>query len=313
MQFSLKFQPPQSANKIDHTKKVLMLGSCFSDEILFHMKRNGFHTSSNPLGTIFHPIVLSRFINELIFGVHEERIIERDNLFFSWDASSVIYGNSREEVCRKLKEIRTDWSGKIKSSDFLIVTFGTSWAYELNSENVVVANCHKLPGSTFKKRLVEGDEMAHYWEKTIHALKEINPGLKIIFTVSPVRHTKDGLVENNRSKAELIRTVHSLTQFENCEYFPSYEIVIDELRDYRFFTKDLVHPNELAIEYVWNKFSEVYFSDNTRSLCSKVLALRNRMAHKTLHPESDNNQAFQKQLISDLEELKSLNPEIYWE
>lgn len=288
--FKLSFEIPESIAKIAHGQQILFLGSCFSDEISNKAKYAGLNVASNPFGTVFHPLALSRFLKETcaIESV-PERIIQRSDLFFSWDANSSIYGTSETALLDQLKSIRQDWSQKLKKADFIFITFGTAWVYFLNETNELVANCHKFPSTNFFKKISEQGILLKEWKETIEMLKEINPSLKIIFTVSPVRHIKDGLVENNRSKGILLDLVRRLEEECGSFYFPSYEIVIDELRDYRFFKMDRVHPNEEAIKYVWDRFADVYFSNQTKELNREVVKLRLAESHRSLFPESEEN------------------------
>ena len=287
-QFKLSFDIPEFSTKIEYGKNILFLGSCFSDEISVKAKHQGFKMDSNPFGTIFHPLALSRFINEIVSDqVLSERIIQRNDLFFSWDASSSIVGFSPNELIANIQKARSDWKENLLSATHLFVTFGTSWGYRLTENNLLVANCHKFPASNFTKELSLQSDIVKEWKETISLLLKFNPSLKIIFTVSPVRHIKDGLIENNWSKAILLDAVRILEKEMNCAYFPSFEIVMDELRDYRFFKTDHVHPNELAINYVWQRFSNCYFSNETIEISKEVLKIRNEEAHRSLTPASE--------------------------
>jgi len=305
-QFKLSFDIPEFLTKIEYGKNILFLGSCFSDEIAVKAKYQGFKVDSNPFGTIFHPLALSRFIKETLSAqVLSERIIQRNDLYFSWEASSAVVGFSRNELISNIQEARSDWKEKLLSATHLFVTFGTSWGYRLTENNLLVANCHKFPTSNFTKELSFHSDIVKEWNETIALLLEFNPLIQIVFTVSPVRHIKDGLIENNRSKAILLDAVRILEQEMNCSYFPSYEIVMDELRDYRFFKIDHVHPNELAINYVWRRFSNCYFSNETIEISKEVLKIRNEEAHKSLTPTSEAS-ALQLQKLKEKRE-KLLN------
>jgi hypothetical protein len=287
-QFKLSFDIPEFSTKIEYGKNILFLGSCFSDEIAVKAKYQGFKVDSNPFGTIFHPLALSRFIKETLSDeAISERIIQRNDLYLSWDASSSIVGFSPNELISNIQKVRLDWKEKLLSATHLFMTFGTSWGYRLTENNLLVANCHKFPASNFTKELSLQSDIVKEWTETIALLLELNSSLQIVFTVSPVRHIKDGLIENNRSKAILLDAVRILEQEMNCSYFPSFEIVMDELRDYRFFKTDNVHPNELAINYVWQRFSNCYFSDETVTISKEVLKIRNEEAHRSITPTSE--------------------------
>lgn len=288
--FKLSFEIPKSAAKIAHGQQILFLGSCFSDEMALKAKYHGLKVTSNPFGTVFHPLALSRFI--IVTNEDQsinERIVQRNDLFFSWEANSSIYSLSKAELTSKLKSIRQDWFEKLKNADFIFITFGTAWGYHLNETQELVANCHKITSSSFTKKLSKPLVLFEHWKETIDSLKCANPTLKIIFTVSPVRHIKDGLIENNRSKAILLELVRRLEEECACFYFPSYEIVIDELRDYRFFKIDRVHPNEEAVNYVWDRFSKVFFSNETLELNKEIEKLRLAESHRSLFSESAEN------------------------
>lgn len=287
-QFKLTFDIPEFFTKIEYGKEILFLGSCFSDEISLKAKHQGFKVDSNPFGTIFHPLALSRFIKETLSELTKsERIIQQNDLFFSWDASSSLVGFSENELKLKAYQARFEWKEKLSTASHLFVTFGSSWGYRLKENNLMVANCHKFSGTNFTKELSSQNEIIIEWRETIALLLELNSSLQIVFTVSPVRHIKDGLIDNNRSKAILLDVVRVLEKETNCSYFPSYEIVMDELRDYRFFKTDHVHPNELAINYVWQLFSNCYFSNETMEIGREVLKIRREEAHRSLTPTSE--------------------------
>jgi hypothetical protein len=312
MDFLLNFPIGESPVKISHGDKVLLLGSCFSDEIFKYFRYNGFDAHSNPFGTIFHPIVLSRFLQQTIEGTHHEQVFQREDIFLSWDASASLYSLSSDDLNARMCELRQIWRSNLESSNTLIVTFGTSWGYRHKELDLIVANCHKIQSGTFQKELTTSFEIVHSWKKTLDLLKKFNPALKVIFTVSPVRHVRDGLVENSRSKAHLISAVEQLCNEPSVYYFPSYEIINDELRDYRFFKSDLVHPNDHAISYVWERFSASFFSAETIRINSEVRSLRAAQEHRTLHPESAVSLRFSDRIKNEINEFLKIHPEILW-
>ena len=310
-QFKLSFDIPEFSTKIEYGKNILFLGSCFSDEMAVKAKYQGFKVHSNPFGTIFHPLALSRFINETLSAqVISERIIQRNDLYFSWDASSSIVGLSEQELILNIQKARSDWKEKLLGATHLFVTFGTSWGYRLNKNNLLVANCHKFPGSNFTKELSLQNDIVKEWKETLVLLLEFNPSLKIIFTVSPVRHIKDGLIENNRSKAILLDAVRVLEKEANCSYFPSYEIVMDELRDYRFFKIDRVHPSEEAIQYVWERFKETYCTAETIKLSNEVFKIRLDESHTSLFPVSEETQLHKLKTAEQRKQFLNRYPEV---
>ncbi len=302
---------PQSEFKIDHHQPLALIGSCFSDEISSHFELNGFDTHSNPFGTIFHPSVIARFLNELCTGCLAERIVLREDVWLSWDAGSGMYAMSEGEIKRKLSSERSKWRELLSSASVLFITFGTAWRYELIESKLIVANCHKFSSGQFERAMSKAEDLLVEWKEVVKLLNRQFPDLKLVFTVSPVRHSKEGLVENNRSKAELIRLVAELEQLNNCSYFPSYELVLDVLRDYRYFTQDLVHPSLEAVQFVWEKIESTYFDQKTLELAKLVRQLKLSEEHRSLHPESKSSMDFRlnlgqkkQQLLADFPFLK---------
>lgn len=269
---------------------------------------NGLKCQTNPFGTIFHPIPLGRFIIETINGNFRERGFQNQSEFYSWDASTVISGSTELELNEKLAEMRKEWLVHLSTCKVLFITFGTSWGYWKN--DIVVANCHKRPSNEFSKKLSSTQDIVDFYKVVIETLKEYNPELRIIFTVSPVRHVRDGLIENNQSKSVLIEVIRQLIELYDVQYFPSYEIVVDELRDYRFFSKDRVHPSQEAIDYVWERMMDVFCSENTKGLMKKIESFRKLEQHRPMNMSAE--QMIQhKRRISELRmELLKENPEI---
>ena len=312
MNFKLNFEIPQPDFQIKHGEGVLFLGSCFSDEIAFTAKYYGLNVMSNPFGTVFHPSLLGRFISESINKVEVERLLNREDIHLSWDANSSIYDFSPEKLTLKLRQLRSDFVNELMLSKVIFITFGTAWVYRLLSDNQLVANCHKVPSNHFTKEISSIDKLTAEWENVIDILHSINPNLKIVFTVSPVRHSKDGMIENNQSKSVLIETVRRIQESRVCYYFPSYEIVIDELRDYRFYKEDRVHPTEEAVRYIWERLEQTYFTKSTIELNSKVSELRRGLMHRSLHENSVENLNRKRTLEEKLSTFLNLHKEIVW-
>ena len=311
-QFHLSFSVPTQEHKIKHKEPILFLGSCFSDEIATKAKFNGFQVDSNPFGTVFHPLALGRFLLDcLTEQKSEEFIFQREDLFFTLDASTTVYASSQKDLAVKLTELRNNWLEQLKTASHLFVTFGTAWGYQHIESDVLVANCHKLPSQQFVKSLTSSDEITEVWNLILEKLNDLNPNLTVCFTVSPVRHVKDGFVENNQSKAVLIESVRCIQENSRAIYFPSYEIVMDELRDYRFFKQDRVHPNDEAIDYVWKRFVESFCSNETVELCKKVKSLKLALLHKSLHPESQKTLTHKKKVEQLRNEFKVAYPFIF--
>ena len=272
-----------------------MAGSCFSEHISEKMLQNGFQVESNPWGILFNPISLALMTQKLITPNDNSEYlhpIQREKNWFSLHQHSEISGNTEKELVNKVNQLTENASNKFQDSEVFIVTFGTAFVYEyLEKDNVIVANCQKVPNNLFQKRLLEIEEIVESWSKLILQI----PHKKIIFTVSPVRHSRDGLAENNMSKSILIITIQQLIKkFPlQCFYFPSYEIVIDELRDYRFYKADMIHPNEMAITYIYEKFAATLFDEETKIITKEVQQFNAFSNHKILSKSDEAKAALQ--------------------
>ncbi|SNS79818.1 GSCFA family protein [Ekhidna lutea] len=302
--FKIDFNIPESSTKINLKDSIFLIGSCFSNEIGKTLTENKLQSLSNPFGTIYNPYSI---FNLLSNSAEANDVIESQSVFYHWDAHGEISGLSESETISVFEKRNKESQAFLKNCNWLIITLGTAIVYE-NQAGHIVANCHKVPAGNFKKRYLNQEEIISQYSSLHSYLNDINPDLKIVFTVSPVRHIRDGLVENNRSKAILIDAIHTITsQYKNTSYFPSYEIVVDELRDYRFFKTDRVHPTEEATEYVWNQFVQTYFDSETQDFLQEWNKLKAAIHHRPFQPESKSHQAFLK---STLEKLKKLNEKV---
>lgn len=273
------------------------MGSCFSEEIGTLLRENKFDCLSNPFGTIYNPHSIFKLLAK---KVSANNITESQGVFYHWDAHGVISGLTEEAVKSSFEEKQRELQSFLEEADWLIITLGTSFVYE--HENVgIVANCHKIPDKNFTKRLLPQKEIIDQFCEFHYYLAGFNKNLNIALTVSPVRHIRDGLVENNYSKAILLDAVHSLTaQLDNVSYFPSYEIVIDELRDYRFYRSDLIHPSDDAIKYIWQRFGTTYFDSETLKIVAEWEKLKTSINHKPFQPQSEAHQSFLKNTLNKL-------------
>ena len=282
----------------EHQKPKLLIGSCFSEEIGSLLKQNGFDCLVNPGGTIFHPLAISKLI---LWALNEQftplRTYQRNDIFLSWDLSGTFYAMSAEALSEKTRLLHQELRAQLQKSSHLLLTFGSTWAYTLSSNHQLVANCHKAPKSNFTKEITELQELQTQWLGLLDKLKRFNPNLQVVLTISPVRHLKDGLVDNNRSKARLHLLVETLCEKANCFYFEAYELVTDLLRDYTFFKEDGAHPNQKAIAVVWEHFQQRFLEASTRTLLEEWSALQKSKAHHILYPESKEA----RQLQVDLE------------
>lgn len=311
METNKHFPKPIDLQTMNHTQELILLGSCFSTHLHQRLRRAGFKASSNPFGVVFHPIALARFVDESL-NSKEERILRAEDVWLSWDAGSDVYAMSEPELKSRLSAIRTEFKQSVERAEYLIITLGSAHGYRLKASNELVANCHKQPGAIFDKELSETAEMLAVWRKTLMQLKQLYPRLKVIFTVSPVRYSRDGWVENNRSKARLFELVQQLQLEFQVGYFPSFELINDVLRDYRYFEPDGVHPNQLAVDEVWKLFRHSYFNAETIALIDETEALRKMEEHRLLFPESQKALEFQTSYNQKRESFLSLHPFISW-
>lgn len=306
-----QFSKPHTSISIDHKSPLLLLGSCFSEHIGDRLRQAGFDVLSNPYGTIFHPIPLANCLERLWNPT--ERLLQNEDVWLSYDAASALYALSEIELRNKIHEVDFQVKNILSSAKMLIVTFGSAHGYRLQEDGLIVANCHKKPASEFEKELTDVQQLADKWNQLINQLKAYFPELKIIITVSPVRYSRDGWVENNRSKARLIQLAEYLEgTFDTVHYFPAYELVNDLLRDYRYFEGDGVHPNEQAVNVVWELFSNWFFTEETKNIVAEAEKIRRMEEHKLLFPESRQAEKFRHQLQQKRESFLSLHPYVRW-
>jgi hypothetical protein len=281
------------------------MGSCFSDNIGNLLESNKLKVKINPFGVIFNPISL---INLLEWSkgeatLEDQHFFESDGVWKHLDFHSSIFGASRKELESKLEELRAEVGEWLEKTDFLLLTFGTAWVYEFTETRKTVANCHKLPSSQFQKRLLSVEEI----ETTVSKLQKLlSKQTKVILTVSPIRHLKDTIPLNSVSKSILRFACHQLTKnSKQFQYFPSYEIMLDDLRDYRFYEPDMIHPSEVAINYIWEAFTKAYFDSEGQSFLLEWQKIKSGLNHKAFQPNSESHQKFLKSLLHKLEILSS--------
>ncbi len=307
LQTKLRLEP-QPFNRIDYSSKVLLLGSCFSEHIGLKFSYFKFQSLQNPFGILFHPLA----IEALIANVINEKKYSRDDLIFHneqfhcFDAHSRLSNASDTELIEDLNTSIASTHSFLKEASHIFITLGTAWVYRHIESDSHVANCHKIPQKQFLKELLSIDQISESLEAIISLVKTVNPDASIIFTVSPVRHIKDGFVENTLSKSHLIAGIHQVVAPRKRRfYFPSYEIMMDELRDYRFYDKDMVHPNETAIQYIWEQFSEVWISPQATATMNDVNDIQKGLTHRPFNPNSEAHQLFLKHLDAKKTLLKS--------
>ncbi len=313
MEFHLKFNIPEAIPKISFSDKLIFLGSCFSDEMSHLAKQYGFQVVSNPFGTLFHPLALAQNILDAIRGNEEVIIAQNNDVYLDYNCSGKVYAMNELELKEKVSSIRKEFMNDLKNATYLFITFGTAFAYHLNETQEIVGNCHKQPAQSFTKRLSNIEEIVSKWNEVVSEIKRFNPKIQICFTVSPVRHIKDGLHQNNLSKSTLHLAINQLLSEGNLTYFPSFELVNDVLRDYRFFKEDLTHPNQQAIQFVWQRFMSTFLTSQIQEIANKVSELKQAMNHRIQYPDSKMAQEFQIKIEERKELLIIENPSIFWD
>lgn len=312
MKLFSKIPIPKSNHPIDYHSQVMAFGSCFAENMGAKFQHYKFQSTTNPFGILFHPLAIEKVID---FALSEKKFTPEDVFYHNerwhcFDAHSQLSHPSQEGLLQNLNEALQITKQNLTKASHCIITLGTAWVYKHNESNQIVANCHKVPQKEFEKQLLSIQQIEESLEKIINKVKKFNPKIYFIFTISPVRHLKDGFVENQLSKAHLVSALHSFLVHKilltgvGWAYFPSYEILMDELRDYRFYADDLIHPSELAIDIIWQRFSEVYFTKATFEIMIEVGSIQKGMQHKPFNPSSEEHVKFLKQINIKIEALK---------
>lgn len=301
--FKLDFDIPVNSKLINHQDQIVSIGSCFSDNIGSKLKTYKFKVLANPFGTLFNPHSIFKVLSGQL---DPNDIIENQGIFYHWDTHGEVSSLVKNDLPKIIEEKTTELRQALKSCEWLIITLGTSFIYTYKSTNKIVGNCHKFPQFDFTKSLLRVDNITSQFQSCIDILRKSNPEIKVILTVSPVRHTKDGLHENNISKGILHQAVSEIiATHQNTWYFPSYEILIDELRDYRFYKEDMIHPSDQAVAYIWDKFKMCFIDSESNLFIDDWNKILVALAHQAFHPTSDKHQKFILNLIKKLEQYAS--------
>ncbi len=296
MKFRTEIEITPLAEGIDHSAKIFALGSCFAENISERLARAKFSVTTNPFGVLFNPFsianAIERLDNSRSFAVCDIKAGRES--FFSFDAHSSLNGRTQTEAFGNLNRAVAQGSKALHESDWVILTFGTAWIYEKDGK--VVANCHKQPASQFERRRLSVEEIVERYSRLFEGVLR---NKRVLLTVSPVRHIGDGLQENSVSKATLRLAVEELVaKYENVYYFPSYEILIDDLRDYRYYADDLAHPSKMAVDYVWERFCEYALTDKAQELLPKIEQIVVAAEHRPFNAESDAHKEFCRNMIA---------------
>lgn len=312
LQTQIPFDP--SDNPIDYQSKVVLFGSCFVENIGAKLAYFKFQQFQNPFGILFHPLAIANLMQRAIARkkYQQDEVFEQDGVWRCFDAHSDLRSSSSEELLHLLNQRLEETRISLETSSHIIITLGTAWVYEHQASGKVVANCHKVPQKAFTKKLLTPTQIESSLQNMIALIQQMNPKAQLIFTISPVRHLKDGFVENQRSKAHLITALHTIlssrAQSREIAYFPAYEIVMDELRDYRFYGTDMVHPNPLAVDYIWEKFKLVWISESAYSVMDEVESVQKGLLHRPFNPDSEAHQKFKTSLRTKITYLQERYP-----
>ncbi|WP_223548651.1 GSCFA domain-containing protein [Aestuariivivens sp. NBU2969] len=308
----------QPNNLIDYNSNVLLLGSCFVEHIGGKLSYFKFKTLQNPFGILFHPKAIETLVAKSVVKSQytEKDIFYHNERWHCFDAHSRLSHTSKEVLLGDLNNSISATTKQLRSTSHIIITLGTAWVYRFLQTSTIVANCHKIPQKQFKKELLSIETITSSLHYLTDLIKAINPEVTFIFTASPVRHLKDGFIENTQSKAHLIAAIH---QFLNQKssianrqlfYFPSYEIMMDELRDYRFYAEDMIHPNTTAVNYIWKKFQSVWFAPQASKTMEQVDAVQKGLLHKPFNPDSKAYKEFMQHIDKQIAKLKLQFPHI---
>jgi len=303
----------QEHNLIDYNSTILMLGSCFTENMGDKLDYFKFSTTMNPFGILFHPRAIE---NLLLNAINKKEYIE-ENIFFQneqwhcFEAHSSLSNPSKEVLLGHLNDSIYVTNQLINESTHIIITLGTAWCYRFVETDTVVANCHKIPQKKFLKELLTVDEITESLMAIMALIRSVNKNASVLFTVSPVRHLKDGFIENQQSKSHLITAIHRVVEpRNNAFYFPSYEIMMDELRNYRFYNEDMIHPNQTAINYIWEKFVQQWVSSEAEETMRDVETIQKGLMHRPFNQDSEQHKGFLKNIRLKIEELQLKYPTI---
>jgi hypothetical protein len=310
MNLITKVEVPESPVKISYNSKCLFTGSCFAENIGDKLLGLKFPVQINPLGINYNPFSLGISMETIVMNkkISDIELFFSNGLWSSYDFHGKFSNNEKQKCVKSINDATEEAYEFLKNAEYLFISFGTAYVYQLKSNGNIVSNCHKQPDNIFSRRLVEVSEITDYWVKIINEISVFNDKLKIIFTISPVRHKRDGFIANQLSKSVLFVAVNKLIDmFENVFYFPSYEIMMDELRDYRYYADDMIHPSSLAVNYIMENFAESFFSEDTKVLNRKISKIITAVNHRPFNQRIKEHQIFCKKIISEIKQIQNLN------
>jgi len=301
--------------KISHTDSVMFIGSCFASEMGVKCRTGKIPVMVNPHGTLFNPVSVSVALRRFAAGYTytKDDLFFNSGTFYSLNHYTAFASSDPDELLIRLNSANESAREFLRNSSLLFITFGTSWLFDMKENGITVANCHKLPANLFVRRRAGANEIVDLWTQTLNMLYEINPELKVIFTVSPVRHMNDGMHGNQLSKAILLLACEAISSHPLVAgYFPAYEIFMDDLRDYRYYAYDMLHPSQTGIEYVWEKFAGAFFTAETKSIWSEAEKINRATKHRLTEGGAGTKQ-FAETMLSKIKALRKAAPNINFE
>jgi len=314
MQFRTEILLKKANRQIAYPDNITLLGSCFAENIGNLLKNNKFNVDVNPFGVLYNPSSIASGCKRLLQPEPfvESDLFEYEGIYHSFMHHGQFSGRSVEEALVKINDHLSVAASYLSTISYLVITFGTSSVYRSKSDGRIVANCHKLPAIHFDRTLLTVNQIVDEWSDLLEKLRSVNASLKVIFTVSPIRHWKDGAHANQISKSILLLAEQALTEKYNgwTSYFPAYELMMDELRDYRFYAEDMFHPSTQAIEYIWERFLETYMDDDTKEDVKEVEMIHRNISHRPFMPSTEAYQQFLKQTLIKIRRLQEKNPYI---
>ena len=311
MDFRTHVELPEKEVKIAHSERIMLWGSCFVENIGHLLKENKFRCEVNPLGILYNPISIAESMRQVLAKkVYQETdLFQSGGMWHSWMHHSDFSSSSAEDCLKRINGNMAVVTETLSDTDWLVVTWGTAYVYYLQQSRMIVGNCHKQPEKLFVRKRLDIAEIVDVWKCLIDKLRALNPRLKVLFTVSPIRHAKDGMHGNQLSKSVLLLAVDEVCRAcSDCFYFPSYEIMMDELRDYRFYADDMLHSSTRAVEYIWECFSQCYFTKETIGLIKEWEGIKRALEHRPFNPESETYRSFLSQIVLKISQIKEKFP-----
>ena len=307
---------PGCPTPIDYRSRLLLTGSCFTTLMARKFEYFQFQGQYNPFGILYHPLAIENLLARAVQNRRytDGEIFSHAEAWHCFEAHSELNRLTPTELLEALNNALGATRRAVSDATHLIITLGSAWVYRHRESGAAVANCHKMPQSLFSKEVLDADEICQSLQRLSDQVRTANETVQLIFTISPVRHLKDGFTGNQRSKANLVSGLHRFLELSgtntNNYYFPSYEIVLDELRDYRYFDSDLVHPNMLAVEYIWEKFRDACIAPEAQAVMEEVDVVRKGLLHRPFNPDSQAHRDFLKTLQRKMTYLKERYPSI---